>query len=117
MKKRIIPILFVFLILFSSTAYAASSRAAQVVPRISFSGSTATCTAFIAADRSTDEIKAVVKLWQDNHCIATWNKSSVGDLAFRGTARASKGKTYRLTVDATLAGKPLPQFSIKGTYS
>lgn len=41
MKKRILPILFVFLMVFSSTAYAASPRVAQVVPGISFSGTKA----------------------------------------------------------------------------
>ena len=61
MKKRFFPILFVFLMVFSSTAYAASTRAAAVVPRISFNGTTASCTVFIAADRPTDDIEAVIK--------------------------------------------------------
>lgn len=60
MKKRFFPILFVFLMVFSSTAYAASTRAAAVVPRISFNGTTASCTVFIAADRPTDDIEAVI---------------------------------------------------------
>lgn len=115
MKKRIFPILFIFLMVFSSTAYAASTRAAAVVPRISFDGTTASCTVFIAADRATDDIDAIIKLWQGSQCIKTWERSSVGDLAFSGEASVTKGKTYELTVDASLSGKDLPRFSVKGT--
>ena len=115
LKKRILPILFVFLMVFSSTAYAASPRVAQVVPGISFNGTTATCTVFIAAEQATDDIDAVIKLWRGSQCIKTWERSSVGDLAFSGEASVTKGKTYELTVDASLSGKDLPRFSVKGT--
>ena len=101
MKKRILPILFVFLMVFSSTAYAASPRVAQVVPGISFNGTTATCTVFIAAEQATDDIDAVIKLWRGSQCIKTWERSSVGDLAFSGEASVTRGKTYELTVDAS----------------
>ena len=90
-----------FLVLLSSTAHAAT-RAAAVVPRISFNGTTASCTVFVAADRPTDDIE-------------TWEASSVGDLAFSGTATVSRGKTYQLTVDVTLEGKAQPRFSVEGT--
>lgn len=115
LKKRILPILFIFLMLFSSTAYAASTRAAAVVPRISFDGTTASCSVFIAADRPTDDIYAVIKLWQGSRCIKTWEESSVGDLAFSGKVTVSKGKTYQLTVDVTLDGKVQPRLSVEGT--
>lgn len=117
MKKRIFPILLIFLMAFSSTAYAASTRAAAVVPRISFDGTTASCTVFIAADSPTDDIEAIIKLWQGSKCIETWEKSSVGDLAFSAKATVSKGKTYQLTVDVTLAGKAQPRFSVEATCS
>ena len=115
MKKRILPILVVFLMIFSSTAYAASPRVAPIVPGISFSGTTATCTVYIYAEQKTDDIDAVIKLWQGSQCIKTWEESSVGDLAFSGTATVSRGKTYQLTVDVTLAGNTQPRVSIQGT--
>ena len=115
LKKRIFPILFVLIMLFSSTAHAASTRAATVVPDISFSGTTSTCTTFIAADRTTDDIEAVIRLWQGSKCIETWNRSSVGILSFSGTATVTRGKTYRLTVDVTIAGKDLPRFYTEKT--
>lgn len=116
LKKRILPILFVFLMVFSTTAHAASPRVAPVVPGISFSGTTATCTVFIYAEQMTDDIDAVIKLWQGSRCIKTWEESSVGDLAFSGTATVSRGQTYQLTVDVTLEGQALPRFSIEETY-
>ena len=93
LKKRIFPILFAFLMLFPSTAYAASFRVAPVVPSISFNGTTASCTVFVYAEQMTDDIDAVIKLWQGSQCIKTWEESSVGDLAFSGTATVSRGKT------------------------
>ena len=67
MKKRILSILLVLCMVFSvfsSTAYAASTRVAPVVPGIAFNGTTATCTVFIYAEQMTDDIDAVIKLWQ-----------------------------------------------------
>lgn len=116
MKKRIIPILFVFLMFFSSTAYAATPRAAQVVPSISFEGATATCSVIIVSDNLSDDVEAVIKFWEGSRCVETWEKSSVGYLVFSGEAPATKGRTYQLTVDVTLDGKPLQRFSIDGTY-
>lgn len=117
MKKRILPILLIVLVVFSSTAHAASSRVAPVIPRISFAGTTATCTVVIAAEQSTDDIEATIKLWQGSQCLKTWVRSSTGYLVFSGEAAVVKGKTYQLTVDATLAGNSLPRFSVEGTCS
>ena len=114
MKKHFFPIMCAFLVLLSSTAHAAT-RAAAVVPRISFDGTTASCSVFIAADRPTDNIDAVIKLWQGSRCIETWEESSIGDHAFSGKVTVSKGKTYQLTVDVTLEGKVQPRFSVEGT--
>lgn len=115
MKKIIVPIFFVFLMIFSSTAYAATRRVAQVVPSISFDGTTAVCSVFVVADRSSDSIKATIKLWQGTQCIKTWEDSSTGDLDFSGEVKVSRGKTYKLTVDTNISGKNLSRFSVEGT--
>ena len=78
--------------MFSSTAYVASSRVAPVVPVISFNRRTSTCTAFIYAEQMTDDIDAVIKSWQGSRCIKTWEESSVGDLAFSGVLSNSDFK-------------------------
>ncbi len=115
MKKRIVPILCIFLIFFSSTAHAATPRVAQVVPNISFNGTTANCSVFIVSDKPNDDIKAVIKLWQGSQCIKTWEEYSTDHLVFSAEATVRKGKNYQLTVDVSLAGKDLPRFSVKGT--
>ena len=115
LKKRFFPILFLFLMVFSTTAYAASTRAATVTPNISFHGTTANCSVFIVADKPTDDIDAVIKLWQGGRCIKTWEKSSISYLVFSGEVEVTKGKTYELTVDVTLAGKAQPRLSVEGT--
>ena len=117
LKKRFFPILFLFLMVFSTTAYAASTRAATVTPNISFHGTTANCSVFIVADKPTDDIDAVIKLWQGGQCIKTWEKSSTSYLVFSGEVAVTKGKTYELKVDVSISGKELPRFSVKGTCS
>ena len=67
MKKRFFPILFLFLMVFSTTAYAASTRAATVTPNISFHGTTANCSVFIVAD------KRIKKTIHKNVCSAEYN--------------------------------------------
>ena len=92
-------------------------RAATVTPNISFHGTTANCSVFIVADKPTDDIDAVIKLWQGGQCIKTWEKSSTSYLVFSGEVAVTKGKTYELTVDVSISGKELPRFSVKGTCS
>ena len=115
LKKRVIPILLIFLMVFASPAYAASTRAAAVSPHISFDGTTASCLVSIVADKPTDSIDAEIKLWHGADCIKTWEKSSVGELAFSGKVNVTKGNTYQLTVDITIAGKAQPMLSVEGT--
>lgn len=98
---------------FSTTAYAASARTAQVVPGLSFTGTTANCSVYIVGDTPSDDIDAVIKLWQGNQCIETWERSATSYLTFSGEAAVTRGKTYELTVDVTLSGKDLPRFSVK----
>ena len=88
-----------------------------VTPNISFHGTTANCSVFIVADKPTDDIDAVIKLWQGGQCIKTWEKSSTSYLVFSGEASVTKGRTYELTVDVSISGKELPRFSVEGTCS
>ena len=70
---------------------------------------------FIAAEQMTDDIDAVIKLWEGSRCIETWKRSSVGDLAFSGEASVTRGKTNKLKDDVNLEGKALPELSIERT--
>ena len=63
MKKRIIPLVLLLAMLLSLPAYAASPRVMTILPAISFDGTTANCRVSVSADRSTDQISAVIQLW------------------------------------------------------
>lgn len=60
MKKRIIPLVLLLAMLLSLPAYAASPRVMTILPAISFDGTTANCRVSVSADRSTDQISAVM---------------------------------------------------------
>lgn len=115
MKKRFILFVFITLMALSSIVYAASPRLARVIPGISFDGTTATCTVYISADKPNDEIEAVIRLWNGSQCKKTWERSAVGELSFSEEARVTRGLTYELTVDVTIDGRTLSQFSIEKT--
>ena len=99
MKKRIIPLVLLLAMLLSLPAYAASPRVMTILPAISFDGTTANCRVSVSADRSTDQISAVIQLWNGSTRIARWTDSGTGYLLFSNSATVSKGKTYELTVD------------------
>ena len=98
-----------------TSAYAASPRVMTILPAISFDGTTANCRVSVSADRSTDQISAVIQLWNGSTRIARWTDSGTGYLLFSNSATVSKGKTYELTVDVKINGVSKPQVSIEGT--
>lgn len=91
------------------------SRVMTILPAISFDGTTANCRVSVSADRSTDQISAVIQLWNGSTRIARWTDSGTGYLLFSNSATVSKGKTYELTVDVKINGVSKPQVSIEGT--
>ena len=86
MKKRIMACLFVVLLLMTMTtqATAIEARVLQIIPTLYFEGSTAKCEVTVTGNNITDEIDAVIKLWQGSTCIATWTESGNG-YGLRGT--------------------------------
>lgn len=73
LKKRIIPLILLLAMLLSLSAYAASPRVMTILPAISFDGTTANCRVSVSADRSTDQISAVIQLWNGSTRIARKN--------------------------------------------
>ena len=114
-RKRIVTNQLLLAMLLSLPAYAASPRVMTILPAISFDGTTANCRVSVSADRSTDQISAVIQLWNGSTRIARWTDSGTGYLLFSNSATVSKGKTYELTVDVKINGVSKPQVSIEGT--
>ena len=112
MRKTAMSLAVIMLLLLPMTAYAAMSRSVGIIPRISFSGTTANCSVIITANNGNDEIEATIKLWQGSMCVATWPEDGTGNIIFSDTATVTKGKTYKLTVDVVINGVAQPQASV-----
>lgn len=115
MKKRILSFVLFFAMLFSTPAFAASPRIITIRPSISFNGTTANCRVAVSGNHGTDQIEAVIILWDGNDVVENWYPTGTGSLLFSDTTTVTKGKTYELTVDVTINGREYDTVSIDGT--
>lgn len=115
MRKRVLALTLVLALGLGFTVQAAPLRAPRLYPNLTFSGTTATCTASVRADNATDTISMTVKLWQGATCLKTWTASGTGSASLSKTTTVTRGKTYKLTVDATINGVAQPQQSVTRT--
>lgn len=113
MKRHFCILTAFFLLVLTVTAGAVEMRLATPVPKLTFSGTTAACEVEIWADSSSAKISATVKLWDGSTCLKTWTDSDTGILSFSETHKTGieSGKSYKMTVDYTIAGKSYPQLS------
>lgn len=116
MRKQFLALSLV-LVMFLGIAAQASGPAKIPVatPKLSFNGTTAICTIYVRADKSTDPISVTAKLWTGSTCLKTWVLSGKGSIREDRDATVSRGKTYKLTVDYTINGVKQPQKSVTKT--
>lgn len=113
MKTRMLALTLVLVMLLGVTAQAAEPmRKPSAFPNLTFSGTTATCTATVRGDKANDQVSVTMKLWQGNTCLKTWTASGTRSVTLKEPATVSKGKTYKLTVDYTINGVQNPQKSV-----
>ena len=116
MRKQLLALSLVLVMLMGIAAQATGPiKAPNASPTLSFSGTTATCTAFVRGNKSTDNVAATVKLWTGGTCLKTWSASGKYSFKIKKNATVSKGKTYKLTVDYTVNGVKQPQKSVTRT--
>ena len=108
MKKCSFMLAAAILFLTAMPVQAVAPWTTSVSPTISFNESTATCSVRIQLDDPSDEIEITVKFWYGNLCLRTWTASGCGALVFSETTAATKGRTYRLTVDSYINGVKQP---------
>lgn len=94
---------------------AAETRAYRNFPSLSFSGTTANCSATVYGNDNSDTITVTMKLWDSGTCLKTWRDTGEGSVKLSETYGVSKGKTYKLTVDATINGLVQPTASVTKT--
>ena len=114
MKKRIAFLVMAMLMLVSSTVYAVETRAVKPTARLSFDGTTAVCTCSVRGE-SGDKVEVTMTLYQGTTQVASWSDSGTSRVNMKETKTVTKGKTYTLTVEATVNGKDIPETSVKGT--
>lgn len=113
--KRIISLVALLMFIFPISVNAAELRMINIRPGIDFSGTTAHCTASVTGNSMDDDIDIVVKLWQGNSCIDTWEDSGSGYVFLSKYKTVEKNKEYTLTIDATINGKKQPTASFTST--
>ena len=115
MKKIALLLAVILVLAMATTAYAAEPRLLNIMPGLSFSGTTAECSVVVAGNYANDDIDVVIKLWRGSTCVRTWYANGDGYVFWEGTATATKGKTYTLTADVTINNVTKPRVSISGT--
>ena len=117
MRKQILALSLILVMLMGIAAQATGPmQAPAAAPKLSFSGTTATCSVIIRSGASsTDKISVTAKLWNGRTCLKTWTASGTGRVSLSKTATVSKGKTYKLTVDYTVNSVKQPQKSVTRT--
>lgn len=112
-KKKILVLLVVVMVTtLQLQVCAVESRAYRNVPSLSFNGTTANCSVTVYGNNSSDEINVTMKLWESGTCLRTWRGTGEGTVKLSETYGVSKGKMYKLTVDATINGLVQPTASV-----
>lgn len=116
MVRRIIAICMAVLILATLPicVQAANARTVTVIPKLSFVGTTANCSAIVIGTSANDSINAVIKLWYGSTCLKTWTVTGTGNIRFDDTFGVTINREYTLTVDATVNNISNPTVSISG---
>lgn len=118
MKKRFVSIILILVLIFSYALHgnAVQARIITMTPGITFNGTTATCTLDVCADYSTDEIFAIVKLFDENgDGVKTWVQSGKGYLSFTRTIEVTSGVEYTLKAYVTVNDVSKPTVSVTNT--
>ena len=102
---KIWPLLLAIAILISVPLNVfADSRIGTIIPKLSISGTTATCQATVTEDKTSDYIQVNMKLMYGNSCIASWSDDGYGFVYMSKTATVTAGRTYTLVVEVTVNG-------------
>lgn len=104
MKRRVLCVLLIVALLIPVAAQAVTPRTPCAYARITFNGTTATCTADIYADNATDRITATMILYNGTLQVDRWTASGTGELSFSFPAEVESGVTYRLYIRYSVNG-------------
>ena len=113
MKKRIVSgVLAVVLILTLSVYSLAATKMHSVVPKLTFNGATATCSASIVASGYID---ATLELYCSSTLIDSWSATGTNYLNLMGSTSVVSGNTYTLRVSGTAGGEVISSTPVTKT--
>ena len=103
MKKRAVLLALVLIVSMAMSATAEASVMAQKVhPRLTISGSTATCTLKIS--KAGAYINLTLELYRDGVPIVSWNDSGTSSVEISETYTVTSGHTYYVYAYGTAGG-------------
>lgn len=116
MKKRVIVLItLLVLVLTTMSAQAVEPRAISNKPNLSFSSTTAHCSAVCTGAGSSDKVEATLTLYQGTTYVDSWSDSGKGSVSISGECTVKSGKSYRLTLTYSINGVSKPSASTTAT--
>lgn len=106
MKKRIISLVLLAVMTLSLTAQAAT-WSLRGTPRLTISGTTATCSVSCRSGNSDDEIKIILTLWCGESIVDSWSETGTGSVTMEETCRVVAGNYYELVMMPIVNGETL----------
>ena len=103
MKKRVFSLVLLSIMVLSLTAQAATF-APSGKPKLTISGTTATCSVTYACDDSDDLLKVTLALWCGDNIVNSWTESGYGEVVIEETCKVVKGNTYDLMMMPVVNG-------------
>lgn len=115
MKKRIFALSALIVLVLTMVAQAVEPRLISPTPRLSFNGTTATCSVRCTGEGSSDKMSATLTLYQGSTYVDSWSGSGTGNVSVSGSCGVESGKSYKLVVTYSINGKSQPSVSTSRT--
>ena len=110
MKKRVISLALLAVMVLSLTAQAATLTL-RGTPKLSISGTTATCSVTVRSD-SDDELKITLALWCGESIVNSWTETGVGEVTISETCKVVTGNRYDLVMMPVVNGEALEPVTV-----
>ena len=103
MKKRVFSLVLLSIMVLSLTAQAATF-ALSGKPKLTISGTTATCSVDYSSTNADDELRVTLTLWCGESIVDKWTESGYGEVVIEETCKVVKGNTYDLVMMPVVNG-------------
>ena len=103
MKRRVLSLALLATLVLSLTAQAVTWGLTGT-PKLSISGTTATCSVTCRSGNSDDKLKVTLALWCGDNIVDSWTETGYGEVSIRETCRVVKGNTYDLVMMPVVNG-------------